>query len=42
MKTRILSGLLMAPLLEVLYFGGVALWAAALLIYEAVRQRSSL
>ncbi|MBP3896198.1 MAG: phosphatidate cytidylyltransferase [Mogibacterium sp.] len=32
MKTRILSGLLMAPLLVVLYFGGVALWAAALLI----------
>lgn len=32
MKTRIISGLVMAPLLVVLYFGGVALWAASLLI----------
>ena len=32
MKTRIISGLVMAPLLVVLYFGGIALWAAAFLI----------
>ena len=32
MKTRIISGLIMVPLLLVLYFGGVALWAAALII----------
>lgn len=32
MKTRIISGLVMVPLLLVLYFGGIALWAAALLI----------
>ena len=32
MKTRIISGLVMAPLLVVLYFGGVALWIASLLI----------
>ena len=32
MKTRIISGLIMAPLLVVLYFGGWILWAAALLI----------
>jgi phosphatidate cytidylyltransferase len=29
MKTRIISGLIMVPLLLVLYFGGVWLWAAA-------------
>ena len=32
MKTRIISGLIMAPLLVILYLGGVWLWAAALLI----------
>ena len=32
MKTRIISGLVMVPLLLVLYFGGWALWAAALAI----------
>ncbi len=32
MKTRIISGLVMVPLLLVLYFGGVALWVAALII----------
>ncbi|MBE6039915.1 MAG: phosphatidate cytidylyltransferase [Clostridiales bacterium] len=32
MKTRIISGLIMAPLLVVLYFGGIVLWIAALLI----------
>lgn len=32
MKTRIISGLVMVPLLLVLYFGGLALWAAALII----------
>ena len=32
MKTRIISGIIMAPLLLVLYFGGVWLWAAALII----------
>lgn len=32
MKTRIISGLVMAPLLIVLYLGGIWLWAAALLI----------
>ena len=32
MKTRIISGLIMAPLLVILYFGGVWLWIAALLI----------
>ena len=32
MKTRIISGLVMAPLLIVLYLGGWWLWAAALLI----------
>ena len=32
MKTRIISGLVMVPLLLVLYFGGWVLWAAALLI----------
>lgn len=32
MKTRIISGLVMAPLLIVLYLGGWFLWAAALLI----------
>lgn len=32
MKTRIISGLLMVPLLLVLYFGGWALWVAALVI----------
>lgn len=32
MKTRIISGLVMVPLLLVLYFGGIALWAAALII----------
>ena len=32
MKTRIISGLVMAPLLVVLYFGGIPLWAAAFLI----------
>ena len=32
MKTRIISGLIMAPLLIVLYLGGWFLWAAALLI----------
>lgn len=32
MKTRIISGLIMVPLLLVLYFGGIALWAAALII----------
>ena len=32
MKTRIISGLIMAPLLVILYFGGWLLWAAALLI----------
>lgn len=32
MKTRIISGLIMAPLLVVLYFGGWLLWAAAFLI----------
>ena len=32
MKTRIISGLVMLPLLLVLYFGGWVLWAAALLI----------
>ena len=32
MKTRIISGFIMAPLLVVLYFGGAALWVAALLI----------
>ncbi len=32
MKTRIISGLVMVPLLAVLYFGGAALWAAALII----------
>ena len=32
MKTRIISGLVMVPLLIVLYLGGIALWAAALVI----------
>ena len=32
MKTRIISGLIMVPLLLVLYFGGIALWVAALVI----------
>ena len=32
MKTRIISGLIMAPLLVILYLGGIWLWAAALLI----------
>ena len=32
MKTRIISGFVMAPLLVVLYLGGIWLWAAALLI----------
>lgn len=32
MKTRIISGFVMAPLLIVLYLGGVWLWAAALFI----------
>lgn len=32
MKTRIISGLVMVPLLLVLYFGGIALWVAALII----------
>ena len=32
MKTRIISGLMMAPLLVLLYLGGWWLWAAALLI----------
>ena len=32
MKTRIISGLVMVSLLLVLYFGGLALWAAALII----------
>jgi phosphatidate cytidylyltransferase len=32
MKTRIISGLIMVPLLLVLYFGGIVLWAAALII----------
>ena len=32
MKTRIISGLVMAPLLVVLYLGGWWLWAAALII----------
>ncbi|MBP3897518.1 MAG: phosphatidate cytidylyltransferase, partial [Mogibacterium sp.] len=32
MKTRIISGIVMVPLLIVLYFGGFALWAAALVI----------
>lgn len=32
MKTRIISGLVMAPLLIVLYLGGIWLWAAALFI----------
>ena len=32
MKTRIISGLIMAPLLIVLYLGGWFLWAAALII----------
>lgn len=32
MKTRILSGIAMVPLLAVLYFGGWALWVAAFLI----------
>lgn len=32
MKTRIISGIVMVPLLAVLYFGGIALWAAALII----------
>ena len=32
MKTRIISGLIMAPLLIVLYLGGWWLWAAALII----------
>ena len=34
MKTRIISGLVMAPLLIVLYLGGWWLWAAALIIAE--------
>ena len=32
MKTRIISGVIMVPLLLVLYFGGAVLWAAALII----------
>ncbi len=32
MKTRIISGLVMVPLLIVLYLGGIVLWAAALII----------
>ena len=32
MKTRIISGLVMVPLLLILYFGGIALWIAALAI----------
>ena len=32
MKTRILSGLLMAPLLILVYLGGWFIWAAALLV----------
>ena len=32
MKTRIISGLIMAPLLVILYVGGIWLWLAALLI----------
>ena len=32
MKTRIISGFIMAPLLIVLYLGGWFLWAAALII----------
>jgi len=32
MKTRIISGFIMAPLLVILYFGGWLLWVAALLI----------
>ena len=32
MKTRIISGIIMVPLLLVLYFGGIVLWAAALII----------
>ena len=32
MKTRIISGCIMVPLLLVLYFGGIVLWIAALLI----------
>ncbi len=32
MKTRIISGICMVPLLAVLYFGGIALWILALLI----------
>ena len=32
MKTRVMSGLIMVPLLLVIYFGGIWLWIAALLI----------
>ncbi len=32
MKTRIISGLIMLPLLAILYFGGIPLWIAALFI----------
>ena len=32
MKTRVLSGLIMLPLLLILYFGGYVLFAACLLI----------
>ena len=39
MKTRVLSGLIMAPLLVILYFGGYVLFAACLLIgIMAVRE----
>lgn len=34
MKTRIISGFIMAPLLVVLYFGGMALWIAAFVIAQ--------
>ncbi|MBQ6622865.1 MAG: phosphatidate cytidylyltransferase [Mogibacterium sp.] len=32
MKTRVISGIIMVPLLLVIYFGGIWLWAAATLI----------
>ena len=32
MKTRILSGLVMAPLLILVYLGGGFIWAAALIV----------
>ena len=39
MKTRVLSGLIMAPLLAILYFGGYILFAACFLIgIMAVRE----